>query len=82
MPSTRERIIMASSALFMQQGYAASGLKQIAQESEATIGSLYHFFPGGKEQLAEEGVGGDAEHAHSNLDVGVAHGSRQIGSRQ
>jgi AcrR family transcriptional regulator len=55
MPSaTRERIIQASSVLFMQQGYAASGLKQIAAESEATIGSLYHFFPGGKEELAAE----------------------------
>ena len=48
MPDTRERIIAASSALFMQRGYAGSGLKQIATASEATIGSLYHFFPGGK----------------------------------
>ena len=54
MPDTRERIIAASSALFMQRGYAGSGLKQIATASEATIGSLYHFFPGGKEELAAE----------------------------
>jgi AcrR family transcriptional regulator len=52
--STRERLIEASSALFMQRGLAASGLKQIAAESEATIGSLYHFFPGGKDELAAE----------------------------
>jgi AcrR family transcriptional regulator len=38
----------------MQRGYAASGLKQIAADGEATIGSLYHFFPGGKEELAAE----------------------------
>ena len=54
MATTRERIIEASSALFMQRGYSASGLKQIASASEATIGSLYHFFPGGKEELAAE----------------------------
>src|SRR3954449_5104197 len=54
MAPTRERIIQASSALFMQRGYSASGLKQIATASEATIGSLYHFFPGGKEELAAE----------------------------
>ena len=54
MAATRERIIQASSALFMQRGYSASGLKQIATASEATIGSLYHFFPGGKEELAAE----------------------------
>src|SRR5438874_4262281 len=38
----------------MQRGYAASGLKQIAAASAAPIGSLYHFFPGGKEELAAE----------------------------
>ena len=36
----------------MRQGLAASGLKQIADASGAPIGSLYHFFPGGKEELA------------------------------
>jgi AcrR family transcriptional regulator len=52
--TTRERIIQASSALFMERGYSASGLKQISQASAAPIGSLYHFFPGGKEELAAE----------------------------
>ena len=52
--STRDRIIEASAALFMQRGLTGSGLKQIAGESGATIGSLYHFFPRGKEELAAE----------------------------
>jgi AcrR family transcriptional regulator len=52
--TTRERIIQASSALFMERGYSASGLKQISAASDAPIGSLYHFFPGGKEELAAE----------------------------
>jgi AcrR family transcriptional regulator len=52
--TTRDRIIEASSALFMQRGYAASGLKDISSAGAATIGSLYHFFPGGKEELAAE----------------------------
>src|SRR5437764_12475644 len=51
---TRERIIYATAELLRRQGYAATGLKQIAAESEATLGSVYHFFPGGKEQLADE----------------------------
>jgi AcrR family transcriptional regulator len=38
----------------MERGYSASGLKQISQASAAPIGSLYHFFPGGKEELAAE----------------------------
>src|SRR3954452_21236694 len=52
--TTRERIIDASAALFMRQGLSASGLKQISEASEATIGSVYHFFPGGKDELAAE----------------------------
>jgi AcrR family transcriptional regulator len=51
---TRERIIYASAELFRRQGYAGTGLKQIATEAQAPFGSLYHFFPGGKEQLADE----------------------------
>jgi AcrR family transcriptional regulator len=52
--STRDRIIEASSTLFMERGYVGSGLQQIVAESGATIGSLYHFFPGGKAELAAE----------------------------
>jgi AcrR family transcriptional regulator len=51
---TRERIVEAASARFMERGYAGSGLKQIATDSDAPIGSLYHFFPGGKRELAAE----------------------------
>jgi AcrR family transcriptional regulator len=52
MTDTRERIVAATSALFMQQGYSGTGLKAIADAGEATTGSLYHFFPGGKAELA------------------------------
>jgi AcrR family transcriptional regulator len=51
---TRERILYASAELFRRQGYAGTGLKQIATEARAPFGSLYHFFPGGKEQLGDE----------------------------
>ena len=39
--------------LFRRQGYAGTGLQQILNESGAPKGSLYHYFPGGKEALAE-----------------------------
>jgi AcrR family transcriptional regulator len=51
---TRERILYASAELFRRQGYAGTGLKQIVAESDATLGSVYHFFPGGKVQLTDE----------------------------
>ncbi len=51
---TRQRIVYASAELLRRQGYSATGLKQISVAAEAPFGSLYHFFPGGKEQLADE----------------------------
>ena len=53
-PGTRERILVASAELFRRQGYVATGVKQIVSEAEAPFGSVYHFFPGGKEQLGGE----------------------------
>jgi AcrR family transcriptional regulator len=39
-----------------QQGYPATGMKQIVAEAAAPFGSVYHFFPGGKEELGAEAV--------------------------
>ena len=51
---TKQRIVDASAELFRRQGYVGTGVKQIVTEAKAPFGSLYHFFPGGKEQLGAE----------------------------
>jgi AcrR family transcriptional regulator len=51
-PGTRERIVRTTSRLMQRQGYDGTGIKQIAKEAAATLGSVYHFFPGGKQELA------------------------------
>src|SRR5919197_6622284 len=51
---TKQRIVGAGAELFRRQGYTGTGIKQIVAEANAPFGSLYHFFPGGKEQLAGE----------------------------
>jgi AcrR family transcriptional regulator len=53
---TRERIVERSSQLFRRQGFAATGMKQIVEEARAPFGSVYHFFPAGKEQLGVETI--------------------------
>src|SRR4051794_13552627 len=60
-PGTRDRILFASAELFRRQGYAGTGLKQVTAQAQAPFGSLYHFWPGGKQALAEEVLraGGD-----------------------
>lgn len=54
--STREKIVVTTAALLEKQGYAATGLNQIVKESETPRGSLYYYFPDGKEALAVEAV--------------------------
>jgi TetR/AcrR family transcriptional repressor of lmrAB and yxaGH operons len=55
-------MVRAMGRLLRRQGYAATGLQQVAREARAPIGSMYFYFPDGKEQLAAEAVsrsGGD-----------------------
>lgn len=56
MSETKDRLLRAGERLFRAQGYSGTGLKQLAAEAEAPWSSMYHFFPGGKEQLAEEAI--------------------------
>ena len=48
---TRDRLVESTVELFRRQGYAGTGLKAILAAARAPFGSLYHFFPGGKEEL-------------------------------
>ena len=52
----RGRLLQAAVRLFRQKGYAASGLSEILAISGAPRGSLYHYFPGGKEEIGAEAV--------------------------
>lgn len=56
MTSTRDRILEASAELFRRQGLTGTGIKQILARANAPFGSLYHHFPGGKDQLAAETI--------------------------
>jgi TetR/AcrR family transcriptional repressor of lmrAB and yxaGH operons len=56
MASTREQFIRATCDLMELQGYYATGLNQIVEESGGPKGSLYYHFPGGKEELTAEAL--------------------------
>jgi len=60
--SHKESLVRTAMRLFRRQGYASTGLQQIVAESGAPKGSLYHYFPSGKEALGEAAVAlaGDA----------------------
>lgn len=65
---TRDRFLTAATGLLRRQGYSSTGLKQIVAESGAPLGSLYHFFPGGKQDLALQAITRTAERYEQLLD--------------
>lgn len=48
---TRVRLLESATDLFSRQGFGATGIKAVLAAAEAPYGSLYHFFPGGKQEL-------------------------------
>lgn len=61
----REKVLETAERLFRTQGFAATGLTQILEESGAPKGSYYHHFPGGKAQMAEEALAAYASRAEA-----------------
>jgi AcrR family transcriptional regulator len=59
---TRQRLIDAASVLFRRQGLTATGIKQILAEADAPFSSLYHHFPGGKDELAAKAIADAGQH--------------------
>lgn len=54
---SRERMVRSAAVLLRERGYAGTGFRDVIAHSDAPWGSIYHHFPGGKAQLAEEAVG-------------------------
>ncbi|HUE75328.1 MAG TPA: TetR/AcrR family transcriptional regulator [Chloroflexota bacterium] len=56
MNDSRERLVETTRDLLEQQGYYATGLNQIVETSGSPKGSLYYYFPDGKEELTVEAI--------------------------
>jgi AcrR family transcriptional regulator len=52
----RDRLLLATETLLREVGMAGTGIKEVVKRSGAPIGSLYHYFPGGKTQLVTEAL--------------------------
>jgi TetR/AcrR family transcriptional regulator, lmrAB and yxaGH operons repressor len=56
MGNSREQILQTTCDLLENQGFHATGLNEIVRESGAPKGSIYYYFPEGKEEIIAEAV--------------------------
>jgi len=56
MSTPRESIIETTCVLLESQGFHATGISQIVKQSGAPKGSLYHYFPAGKDEIAATAI--------------------------
>ncbi|UXY31649.1 TetR/AcrR family transcriptional regulator [Streptomyces sp. HUAS TT20] len=55
-PQTRERIVAGAADMIGRRGLNATSIREMAKHAKAPLGSTYHYFPDGKQQLATEAV--------------------------
>ena len=53
---TRQRLVAAAVALMRRSGLSGAGINEIVRESGSPKGSVYHFFPGGKQEIVTEAL--------------------------
>jgi TetR/AcrR family transcriptional repressor of lmrAB and yxaGH operons len=70
--STRDQIIAATCDLMEAQGFHATGLSEIIKASGAPRGSLYYYFPDGKEGLAAEAIRRTGEALAERISANLA----------
>jgi AcrR family transcriptional regulator len=69
---SRERMVRSAALLFRERGYSGTAFSDVIAHSGAPRGSIYHHFPGGKAQLAQEAVAWAAAAIAGRLDEALA----------
>jgi len=53
---SRQRLVAAAADMLAQHGLNATSIRETAKRADAPVGSTYHHFPGGKQQVVVEAV--------------------------
>jgi AcrR family transcriptional regulator len=67
-PGTRERMIVSTAVLMRKRGARATSIDAVLEHSGAPRGSVYHHFPGGREQLLREATDYAGEYIAQRLE--------------
>lgn len=54
--TARDQLVAGAADMLGRRGLRASSIRELAKHSGAPLGSTYHYFPGGKTQVAVEAV--------------------------
>ncbi|HQR75079.1 MAG TPA: TetR/AcrR family transcriptional regulator [Burkholderiaceae bacterium] len=73
---SRQRMIEATIELMRSSGLSGAGINEIVRASGAPKGSVYHFFPGGKQQIAAEALTAYSQRVMAFIDAALASQSR------
>ena len=79
-PGSRQQIVAGAADMIRRRGLHATSVREVAKHGRTPLGSTYHYFPGGKQQLAAEAVAHAGETVAralgAALDAGPAAGLR------
>ena len=53
---SRDRLVIGAADMIRRRGLNATSVRELAKHAGAPLGSTYHYFPGGKQQVATEAV--------------------------
>jgi AcrR family transcriptional regulator len=53
---SRQRMVAGAADMLRRRGLNATSVRELAKHAHAPLGSTYHYFPGGKYELAAEAV--------------------------
>jgi TetR/AcrR family transcriptional repressor of lmrAB and yxaGH operons len=69
---SRERMVRSAASLISTRGVSATSFSEVLADSGAPRGSIYHHFPDGKRQLAEDAMRWTSERvlAHQRANAG------------
>src|SRR6202158_2709886 len=70
-PDSRGSMVRSAASLIRSRGVSATSLSDVLADSGAPRGSIYHHFPNGKEQLAEDAIRWTSERLLAHLRSGA-----------
>lgn len=76
--SSRDRMVASAATLIGERGITATSLADVIADSGSPRGSIYHYFPGGKAQLAAEALSVAARQALGYLQMCPAETPRGV----